>query len=203
MRAMTHGYDGSQVLFRQAKARWSAARRFARQAGEEEAAGGNGMERRQRERDAVIATLILAQGAAEGYANWVHIQAGIPAKGSWVERWKNLPAAARALGRPAQAEADGQLTEATLSSAHEEFLNQLGAWRNFLLHADARARDRLHEQLSENGDLAPGEHEITLLTADLAEKTLIRSDEIFRWAQRLTAVQAPFLDHAWVAADEC
>ena len=55
----------------------------------------------------MIAALILARGAAEGYANWVHIQAGIPAKGRWVERWMNLPAAARALGRPAQAEADG------------------------------------------------------------------------------------------------
>ena len=202
MIAMTYDYDGSQVLFRQAKARSAAARRFAQQANAEQATGGNGMERRQRERDAVIAALILAQGAAEGYANWVHIQAGIPAKGSWVERWKNLPAAASALGRPAQAEADGQRTEVTLSSAHEEFLNQLGAWRNFLLHADTKARDRLHDLLSKNGDLASGEHEITLLTADLAETILIRSDEIFRWAQHLTAVQAPFLDHAWVASDE-
>jgi hypothetical protein len=202
MSAMAYDYDGSQVLFRQAKARSAAARRFAQQASAEQATGGNGMERRQRERDAVIAALVLAQGAAEGYANWVHIQGGIPAKGSWVQRWKNLPAAARALGRPAQAEADGQLTDVTLSSAHEEFLNQLGAWRNFLLHADAKARDRLRDLLSENGGLAPGEHEITLLTADLAETTLIRSDEIFRWAQRLTAVQAPFLDHAWMASDE-
>lgn len=200
---MTYDYDGSQVLFRQAKARSLAARRSAQQAEVEEAAGGNGMERRQREKDAVIATLVLAQGAAEGYANWVHIKAGIPPKdSSWVKRWKNLPAAARALGRPTQAEVNGQPEEVTLSSAHEDFLNRLGAWRNFLLHADARARDRLHDQLSENGDLAPGEHEITLLTADLAETTLIRSDEIFRWAERLTAVQAPFLDHAWVSPDE-
>ena len=191
---MNYGYDGSQVLFRQAKARSAAARKFARQADEELAAGGSGMERRQREKDAVITTLILAQGAAEGYANWVHIQAGMPTKGTWVDRWRNLPAAARSLGRPAQD---------TLSSAHEEFLHQLGAWRNYLLHADARARDRLHDLLTGNGDLASGETETTLLTADLAEATLTRSDEIFQWAQRLTAIQAPFLDHAWVAIDEC
>lgn len=202
MSAMTYDYDGSQVLFRQAKARSAAARGFAQQADAEQDAGGNGMERQQREKDAVIATLILAQGAAEGYANWVHIQAGIPATGTWVERWKKLPAAARALGRPAKAGVGGQPIEITLSSAHEEFLNRLGAWRNFLLHADTRARDRLRDLLNESGDLAPGEPQITLLTADLAETTLTRSDEIFRWAQDLTAVQAPFLDHAWVASDE-
>lgn len=202
MSAVTYDYDGSQVLFRQAKARSAAARRFARQADEEQAKGGSGMERRQREKDAVIAALILAQGAAEGYANWVHIQAGVPATGSWVGRWKNLPAAARALGRRAQAEVNGQQVEVTLSSAHEEFLNHLGAWRSYLLHADAKARERLRDLLNDNGDLAPGEHETTLLTADLTETTLTRSDEIFRWAQRLTAIQAPFLDHAWVASDD-
>jgi hypothetical protein len=86
MSAMTtYDYDGSQVLFRQAKARSAAARRFAQQADAEQATGGNGMERRQREKDAVIAALILAQGAAEGYANWVHIQAAFrPRAPGWV-----------------------------------------------------------------------------------------------------------------------
>ena len=161
------------------------------------------MERRQREKDAVITALILAQGAAEGYANWAHIQAGVRAAGTWVNRWKNLPAAARALGRPTQILVDGEQAEVTLSTAHEDFLNELGAWRNYLLHADVRARDRLREMLTGNGDLTPEETETSLLTADLAETTLNHADELFRWAQSLTAIQAPFLDHAWLAFDEC
>jgi hypothetical protein len=79
----------------------------------------------------------------------------------------------------------------------------LGAWRNYLLHADVKARDRLRELLTKNGDLAPGEAETDLLTANMAETTLNRAGELFRWAQHLTAIQAPFLDHAWVSFDEC
>jgi hypothetical protein len=68
----------------------------------------------------VITVLVLVQGAAEGYANWIHIQAGVPATGSRVSRWKNLPAVTRALGRPAQALADRGQAEVTLSSAHND-----------------------------------------------------------------------------------
>lgn len=110
---MTYGHDGSQVLFRQAKAPSAAARRFQQQADEQQAAGSSGAERRQREKDAVITTLILVQAAAEGHASPVRIQAGIP------------------------------------DAAHTRFA------------------------------------------------------EIFRWAQRLTAIQAPFPGHAWLACGEC
>jgi hypothetical protein len=88
----------------------------------EQTQGRDGTERKQRERDAVIATLVLAQAAAEGYANWAHIHAGTPVDGqSWVERWQKLPAAAEAMGRP---------VGATLADPQCDFLNLLGAWRN-------------------------------------------------------------------------
>jgi len=196
---MTYSYDGSQVLFRQAKARAIAARRFAQQADQAEAIGSSGMERRQRERDAVISAIVLTQAAAESYANWVHIQADVTPPRTWIERWKHLPTAARALGRPAQTTTDAGPVEITLSDEQEELLKELGAWRNFLLHADARARDRLRELL----DLASEQTEVDLLTADLAESLVGRAEELFRWAQRLTGINAPFLDHAWVAPDEC
>lgn len=190
---MTYDYDGSQVLFRQAKARSLAARRFTKEAAEEQGRGRSGIERKQRERDAVIVTVVLTQAAAEGYANWVHIQAGTSANGSWVNRWEELPAADEAMGRPAGP---------ALSAEQRDFLNLLGAWRNALLHADTRARDRLHALLTSTGALDAGTSEIDLLTADLAESVVKRADELFRWAQGITGIQAPFLDHAWVAEDE-
>ncbi|MDV9168593.1 hypothetical protein R6V09_00345 [Streptomyces sp. W16] len=190
---MTYDYDGSQVLFRQAKARSLAARRFTKEAAEERERGRSGIERKQRERDAVIVTVVLTQAAAEGYANWAHIQAGTSANGTWVNRWETLPAAAEAIGRPAGS---------PLSAERRDFLNLLGAWRNALLHADARARDRLHDLLTSTGALTSGTSEIDLLTADLAEAVVKRADELFRWAQDLTSIQAPFLDHAWIAGDE-
>ncbi|WP_049571386.1 hypothetical protein [Streptomyces sp. SBT349] len=190
---MIYDYDGSQVLFRQAKARALSARRFAKDAAEEQARERSGIERRQRERDAVIVTVALTQAAAEGYANWVHIQAGTEDNVSWVKRWEELPTAAEAMGRPAGS---------VLSTEKREFLNLLGAWRNALLHADARARDRLHEMLTSTGALTSVTSEIDLLTADLAESVVKKADELFRWAQNLTSIQAPFLDHAWVAEDE-
>lgn len=192
---MTYDYDGSQVLFRQAKARTLSARRLAKEAAEERASGRPGSERQQRERDAVITALVLTQAAAEGYANWVHIQAGTPVNSSsWIRRWENLPAAAEAMQRPAGA---------ALSDEQRDFLNQLGAWRNALLHADARARDRLQDLLTTTGALRPGTSALDLLTVDLAESVVTQADELFRCAQDLTGIQAPFLDGAWVAPDEC
>ncbi|MER5357830.1 hypothetical protein [Streptomyces sp. NPDC002785] len=95
----THGYNGSHVLFRQAKARALAAQRFAEEAAQKRVVGDSDMERRQRERGAVIATVILAQGAAEGYVNWVFLQAGVTGSGTWIDRWAGLRNAAAALRR--------------------------------------------------------------------------------------------------------
>lgn len=191
---MTDDYDGSQVLFRQAKARTLAARRFATEAEQEKSLGRHGIERTQRERDAVIVVLILTQGAAEGYANWVHLQAETKVNGSWVNRWEKLTDAAKNMKRSA---------EFALGNDHRAFLNELGAWRNYLLHADARARIRLRELLANDGRLTEGLSEPDLLTADLAESTLHLANQLFRWAQDQTGIQAPFLDSVWVAPDEC
>ncbi|HEX5493986.1 MAG TPA: hypothetical protein VFX70_05345 [Mycobacteriales bacterium] len=189
---MTDDYDLSQVLFRQAKARYWAARRFANEATEREVQGDSG-ERQQRERDAVITTLILTQASAECYANWVHIQARTSPGPRWVKRWERLPTAAEAMGRPANAE---------LNETQCEFLNLLGAWRQALMHGDDTAWDRLRNKLIKSGALPSDTSVLDLLTVDLAESMVTRADELFRWAQDLTGIQAPFLDSAWVAADE-
>lgn len=193
----THDYDGSQVLFRYAKARVAAARRFAAEVKQEQELGGSGSERRQRERDAVITVLILTQGAAESYANWVHLKARTSLKfgHSWIERWEMLPDTVAKMCN------QGEQGEFVLSEEHHAFLKVLGAWRNFLLHADAHARKRLRKLLAD--DLSEGTSERDLLTADFAETVLQKAEQIFRWAERNTGVQAPFLDLAWVAADEC
>lgn len=194
MSAMTYDYAGQQVLFRQAKARTVAARRFARQAGEAETLGQSGVERRQRERDAVITALILTQGAAEGYVNWIHLEAGtkVTRQDGWIRRWEKIVAAAADLGRS---------TDFTLGDDQRDFLMELGAWRNYLLHADAKARERLRERLTGNNNAGVSPPE--LLTAEFAESIIRTADQLFRWAEARTGVQAPFLDAAWIASDEC
>ncbi|MEE1743225.1 hypothetical protein ACFYNF_18970 [Streptomyces sp. NPDC006641] len=190
---MTHGYNGSQVLFRQAKARALAAQRFAREAAEEESAGRTGMERRQRERDAVIATVILAQGAAEGYVNWVYLQAGIPPSGTWIDRWRGLRNAAARLGR------DDKIG---LPKEHKDLFNELDAWRNFLLHGDEKARESLHKALASQG-LAGQAVEVELFDGVYALNVMDRVDAACRWAEARTGISAPAVRGAWVAADEC
>ncbi|MCH0561503.1 hypothetical protein [Streptomyces sp. MUM 16J] len=190
---MTHGYNGSQVLFRQAKARALAARRFAREADQEQAEGRSGIERRQREKDAVIATLVLAQGAGEAYVNWVYLQAGVTPSGTWIDRWGGLRNAARELGRD---DKFGPPRE------HRKFFNELDAWRNYLLHGDEKARKSLHQALKaqDGTDLT---NETDLLDGAYAASVMDRAEAAFRWAEQQTGIQAPFLDGAWVAFDEC
>ncbi|MGW6202215.1 hypothetical protein ACWF9B_00960 [Streptomyces sp. NPDC055089] len=190
---MTHGYNGSQVLFRQAKARALAARRFAIEADQEQAEGRSGIERRQRENDAVIATLVLAQGAGEAYVNWVFLQSGVTPSGTWIGRWGGLRTAARGLGRD---------DNFGLPSEHRRFFNALDAWRNYLLHGDKKARTSLRRALEAQGttDLT---NETDLLDSAYAASVMDRAEAAFRWAEEHTGIQAPFLDAAWIAFDEC
>jgi hypothetical protein len=190
---VTKQYNGSQVLFRQAKARSLAAARFAQTADAEQAAGLSGMERRQRERDAAINTVIMTQAAAEGYANWVFLQAGIETgNGTWISRWNGLRNATLALGR------DGNVG---VPKVHKDFFNELDAWRNYLLHGDDRARESLRRAL-ENQERTYTENEIELLDSAYAASVVERAEAAFRWAQNATGVAAPFVDGAWVAPDE-
>ncbi|WP_146610474.1 MULTISPECIES: hypothetical protein [unclassified Streptomyces] len=190
---MTHGYNGSQVLFRQAKARAIAARRFVGEADQEQAEGRSGIERRQREKDAVIATLVLAQGAGEAYVNWVFLQAGVRPSGTWIDRWGGLRNAARELGRN---------NKFGLPSEHRRFFNELDAWRNYLLHGDERSRKSLRQALEAQGrtDLT---NETDLLDSAYAALVMDRAEAAFRWAEQQTGIQAPFLDGAWAAFEEC
>jgi hypothetical protein len=195
MTVMVYDYAGHQVLFRQAKARAMAARRFATQADLALSEGRSGVERQQRERDAVISVLILTQGAAEGYANRVHLEActTITIKDTWIRRWEKIADAAGHLDRP---------TDFALNDDQRGFLTDLGAWRNYLLHADAKACERLYSRLVAVGSLDEATSPVDLLTADLAETIIHKADRLFRWAEDKTGIQAPFLDAAWVAPDE-
>ncbi|WP_162602874.1 hypothetical protein [Streptomyces sp. CS090A] len=189
----THGYNGSQVLFRQAKARALAAQSFAKEAEQKQAVGPSGTERRQRERDAVIATVVLAQGAAEGYVNWVFLQAGVTATGTWIDRWAGLRNAAAKLGRESQF---------GLEKEHRNFFNELDAWRNFLLHGDERSRESLHKAIAARGSTQPG-GEVDLLTAAYASTVMAKVEAACRWAQEKTGIPAPATQGAWVSPDEC
>jgi hypothetical protein len=182
-------YDGSQVLFRLACVAALRAREFADQAATEEHARGQAMERRQRERDQTIQTIVMTQAAAEGYANGVHLRANVAASGGWIDRWSALPAlSAAAPGSPHQQSRPGLERE-------------LGAWRNYLLHADALARDRLQLLLLGAGLLRQGQSAVDLLTADLAERTRDQAAALFRWAEKATRVPAP-TTNGWIAPDE-
>ncbi|MDP5315295.1 hypothetical protein [Streptomyces poriferorum] len=189
----THRYDGSQVLFRQAKARSLAAQRFAREAEQEQAAGSSGMERKQRERDAVIATLILAQGAAEGYANWVFLQADVTPSGTWIDRWCGLRNAASSLGRD---------DKFGLPKEHRAFFEELDAWRNYLLHSDEKSRNSLRRALEVQGhtDIST---EVDLLDGAYAVSVMEKTEAACRWAEPRIGVPAPFSHGAWVETDEC
>jgi hypothetical protein len=190
---MTIDYDGSQILFRLAIVDTLTARKRAAQAAGELAARGQAMERQQRERDSVIRAIIMIQAAAEGYANSVHLRAGRDAKGPWISRWKNLPRVAETMGRN---------PGSFLGDHHQEFLEELGAWRQFFLHADKMARDRLRNRLVDSGQLADGQLEVELLTADMAAAFLKQADSLFRWAEKVTGITAPNEHGVWIAPDE-
>ncbi|WP_328900627.1 hypothetical protein OHR86_12415 [Streptomyces sp. NBC_00441] len=141
----------------------------------------------------MIATVILAQGAAEGYVNWVFLQAGVAPSGTWIGRWGALRHAAAKLGR------DGEIG---LPKAHRSFFNELDAWRNFLLHGDAKARESLRKALSAQ-QLSVQAAEVELLDCAYALNVMDRVDAACRWAEERTGIPAPAARGAWVAADEC
>lgn len=189
-------FDGSQVLFRLAKENAIRARTRGDQADQEAAEGrlGQGSEPRARELDAVIGTITNAQAAAESYANWVHLTAGTtPDRGwnSWIIEWERLPEAAAALDRP---------TDFALSPEEKELLHEAAAWRNFLMHADRAARERLRARLINDGTLSAAASDadiVALLRADLAERLIDNFEALFRRAQRGTGINAPFTTGTW------
>jgi hypothetical protein len=160
----------------------------------EHAATGN-RERRFREVDAVIETIVLAQAACEGwiYAAYRRARVKHGTKPGWVRRWTEAPG----LICDRDKELDEPPTRA-LDDSTVETLRLVSRWRNFLLHGDDKARDRLHKTVQ------PGT-ETDHLTAEFAERIIKQVDAAFTDAGSLLGVHgSPGLstDSLWVALDE-
>lgn len=138
--------------------------------------------------DAVVETIVLAQAAAEGWVHRAyHIVAIRPSRGSWVARWQRAP---HLICGPDSRE---------LKVETIETLRWLSTWRNYLVHDDEMARDRLHAR-----GVAAGSEGVAL-TADMAESVIDRMDQAFTdigacigW-RTLPGLHSAFL---WRAADE-
>ncbi len=181
-RTVPVGLDPSTVLYRMAAARARTAgirRRQCEETGKHE--------RRLREIDLCVETLVLTQGALEAWINWAHLASGVKPKGTWIERWT------KGLGRIATAR--GHTPSSALSNEQHRFLQELGRWRNFLLHGDARARDRLLECMA--GTDLPD-----LLTAAYAAEVIRGADSVFTLGGAVTGIVAPYSVLLSVASDE-
>lgn len=130
---------------------------------------------------------MLTQGALEAWINWAHLTSRVKTTDKWVQRWT------KGLGRIA--EARGHPPCFALSEEHRGFLEYLGAWRNFLLHGDARARGRLLER-------AAGTDLSNLLMASYAAEVIVGADSVFTLGGAVTGIPAPHSDHLFVAPDE-
>ena len=146
------------MLYRRACATAHQARQRAT-----EAAQTGRHERRLRELDAVVETVVLAQAAAEGWIHRAYHLADVEPQGAggWVGRWQAAP---EAICGPGTRDLDAE-TVGTL--------RWLSTWRNYLVHDDARARERLRA----NGINAGSE--AAHLTADMADEVIARMDDAF------------------------
>src|SRR4051812_4626101 len=170
------------MLYRRACAMAHQARRRAMQSVET-----GSSERRLREIDATIEAIVLAQAAAEGWIHWAYRLAGIePSRRGWIPRWQEAP---QAIAGTASRELDAKTIET---------LRWLNAWRNFLVHNDAAARQRL-------ATFVPPGSEVDLLTAAMADEVISRMDDAFMdiggcigW-RTLPGLHSAFL---WRAHDE-
>jgi hypothetical protein len=106
---------------------------------------------------------VLAQAAAEGWIHRAYHLADVEplGAGGWVARWQAAP---RAIVGPGTRDLDAE-TVGTL--------RWLSTWRNYLVHDDARARERLHASGIDAGN------EAAHLTADMAEAVIARMDDAF------------------------
>jgi hypothetical protein len=188
-----HRYNGSEVMFRRARACSLDAHQQAQLVAAERGNGLNGIEPAQREKDAVIETIILAQAAAESYVNWIFIQADVkPVSSSWLGRWGGLHRVGEALGR----------TVEYLPSEHNRFFKELNAWRNYLVHGDEKAYNVLRSALMMSGNGEPGDARdvIDRLDSGLASAVIQRARSAFTWAAGQTGINAP--SASWLSPTE-
>jgi hypothetical protein len=144
-------------------------------------------ERRLREVDAAVETIVLAQAACEGWVHAAYRLAGIdPPQGGWVARWQAAP---RAICGPGARDLDTTTVES---------LRWLSRWRNYLVHDDAQARERLHQFVAAGS-------EVQQLTAAMATEVIERCDVAFADAGSIlgaTTLAGLHSDFLWRAADE-
>jgi hypothetical protein len=175
-------FDGSQVLYRLAFA--SGMRAAARQ-GEAVGAGGD-MERSARSFDALIEAVVLLQASAEAWINRLYETNGGAAHGDgWRSRWAGIGHIAKALDRP----------QRSISSGSSDLLDEISVLRNYLMHGDERAKQRL-EDWGDGRDL----HDI--LTVEFVTGLFQRAEALWAEARTIAGIQTPSTDRAWVADDE-
>ena len=171
------------MLYRRACAQQAQAIRMS-----QEFAESGQHERRLREMDAVMSTVVLTQAAGESWIYSAYRKASVrprPAQG-WVQRWVDSPGLICGEGTRA------------LNESTEDSLRTLSNWRNFLVHGDDAARRRLHAVVPA-GDVADR------LTSELAQKVIQDMDDAFTDAGSLLGVHGTtglHSSHLWVAPDE-
>jgi hypothetical protein len=160
------------VLYRLAKEHVHKADHYEHEA-------GASIGRRQREVDSCIATIVFVQAALEAWINWTAFQAGESLTGGLVNRWRDgLEQIAKHAGRP---------SPPPLSEDNREFLEQLSAWRNYVLHADDQASERLSRLGLDQQDLG----------APLARETLRKADAVLEYGSSATGGQPLTSESLW------
>lgn len=174
-------YDPTQVLFRLAK---DFSLRATERRAEYDLTGA--AERRNREVDMCLGVIIMAHSALEAWINRIREAAGVQREvsGAWEERWHAyLVAVARAKGKEGRA--------GSMPDAASEAMRDLNALRNFPVHADTRALNRLEARFPYINSFPD------LLRAEFIVALLKRLDEACRYAESVVGEPAPHLKGAW------
>jgi hypothetical protein len=171
------------MLYRRACAQQAQAIRMA-----QEFVESGQHERRLREMDAVMSTVVLTQAAGESWIYSAYRKASVRPRRveGWVQRWIDSPVLICGDGTRA------------LNKSTEDSLRTLSNWRNFLVHGDDAAGRRLHAVVSA-GDVAER------LTSELAQKVIQDMDDAFTDDGSLLGVHGTtglHSSHLWVAPDE-
>lgn len=177
-------YRPSGVLYRIAVAASRRARARSRQF-----EATRDLERRYREIDACVETIILTQAALEAAINEALREHDVSLTGPWVTRWKCGPAKiAGKLGRPS----DFALPQELLGE-----LQLLSAWRQFFVHGDNSARERFADKIGHEPRDVPD-----VCDADLAKHWIEQADKLFEWFGASTGIVHSPSRYLWVPHDD-
>jgi len=141
------------------------------------------------ERRCAAQAVSLTASAMQDWATWALLATRVPlpevdahARHGALPYWRELPAVARAVGRPHQF---------ALSRADAGFLRELGAWHGALSYADPLARAWLRERLTRQGSIDGRQRETHALSAELASAAMARACLLFDWAADVTGLPTP------------